>query len=323
MFYRFLGSWDETVRIWDIARDYRSIRTLEGHADWVRSVIFSPDGKRVTSGGNDYTVRIWDCERDYSCIKTLEGHTSDVNSIAFSPDGNWLVTGSKDHAVRAWEIRQNGDELQIQLHWTSRALLFCKRANIEGALGLSPDNKALLEQYETIGTPSDSTEPCLLMDYPEFIGEKTKSVFLEMYAYFIRKKLGNQTRYQIKLDDFSEILLLLRDSVQDAKLREYAQEHGFRHVNPFQHNNYQNFRARIIKLSRSERQGDFDKYIAYLQQVYHHLQALSPDSIKGNLSTELEISTQVLNKLEMLPLQEQSEQAKEDRTKLQTLALSP
>ena len=38
------------------------MRTLTGHSDWVRSVAFSPDGKRVASGSDDRLVKIWDTE---------------------------------------------------------------------------------------------------------------------------------------------------------------------------------------------------------------------------------------------------------------------
>ena len=34
--------------------------TLTGHVGWVRSVAFSPDGKRVVSGSADNLVKIWD-----------------------------------------------------------------------------------------------------------------------------------------------------------------------------------------------------------------------------------------------------------------------
>ncbi|MEO2032655.1 MAG: WD40 repeat domain-containing protein [Planctomycetaceae bacterium] len=34
--------------------------TLYGHSSPVRSVSFSPDGKRIVSGSNDKTVKVWD-----------------------------------------------------------------------------------------------------------------------------------------------------------------------------------------------------------------------------------------------------------------------
>jgi WD40 repeat protein len=34
--------------------------TLKGHSIFVSSVSFSPDGKRIVSGGRDGTVKVWD-----------------------------------------------------------------------------------------------------------------------------------------------------------------------------------------------------------------------------------------------------------------------
>ena len=72
-----------TVRVWDVETCQATL--LEGHTDWVNSVTFSPDGKRVVSGSNDKTVLVWDVE---TCQATLlEGHTGSVRSVTFSPDG--------------------------------------------------------------------------------------------------------------------------------------------------------------------------------------------------------------------------------------------
>ena len=34
--------------------------TLKGHSESVHSVSFSPDGKRIVSGGSDKTIKVWD-----------------------------------------------------------------------------------------------------------------------------------------------------------------------------------------------------------------------------------------------------------------------
>ena len=44
-------------RVWQVC-------TLRGHFGKVRSVAFSPDGKRVVSGSDDHLVKIWDIETE-------------------------------------------------------------------------------------------------------------------------------------------------------------------------------------------------------------------------------------------------------------------
>jgi WD40 repeat protein len=30
------------------------------HSNWVRSVVFSPDGTKIVSGSDDQTIKVWD-----------------------------------------------------------------------------------------------------------------------------------------------------------------------------------------------------------------------------------------------------------------------
>jgi WD40 repeat protein len=66
-----------------------------GHADYVNSVAFSPDGTLLASGSDDKTIKLWRVS-DGSLVRTLTGHTYWVNSVAFSPDGTLLASGSSD-----------------------------------------------------------------------------------------------------------------------------------------------------------------------------------------------------------------------------------
>ena len=45
----FTGSWDNTVRIWDVASQ-QQVAQLTGHTGWVTSVAFDGSGKYLASG---------------------------------------------------------------------------------------------------------------------------------------------------------------------------------------------------------------------------------------------------------------------------------
>ena len=66
---------------------------LKGHKDWVCSVAFSPDGKRIVTGSKDRTAKVWDAATGREVL-TLKGHTAEVRGVAFSPDGKRIVSGA-------------------------------------------------------------------------------------------------------------------------------------------------------------------------------------------------------------------------------------
>ena len=79
-----------------------SLQTLMEHFDYVNSVSYSPDGKKIISGSDDNTIKIWDANTR-QCLNTLEGHTFSVYSVAYSPDGKNIVSGSYDKTIKIWD----------------------------------------------------------------------------------------------------------------------------------------------------------------------------------------------------------------------------
>jgi WD40 repeat protein len=75
------------------------VEPLEGHTNWVFSVVFSWDGKCIVSGSRDQTIRVWDAETGEVVVGPLKGHTNSVSSVAFSQDCKCIASGSGDQTI--------------------------------------------------------------------------------------------------------------------------------------------------------------------------------------------------------------------------------
>ncbi|EEP82812.1 nuclear migration protein nudF [Uncinocarpus reesii 1704] len=87
------GARDKTVKLWDSRGSL--IKTLIGHNNWVRGLVFHPGGKYLFSVGDDKTIRCWDLSQEGKLVKTLEGaHEHFVSCIQWAPDPANLVQSS-------------------------------------------------------------------------------------------------------------------------------------------------------------------------------------------------------------------------------------
>ncbi|KAF5380970.1 hypothetical protein D9615_004094 [Tricholomella constricta] len=124
------ASRDRTIRVFDIASTHL-VRTISGHAEWVRCVVPSDDGRLLASGSKDHTVRIWDAQTGESKLE-LRDHEHDVEVVAFAPiaayaairelsgipntdrtkrPGLYLASGARDKTIKLWDT-QSGQMLR-------------------------------------------------------------------------------------------------------------------------------------------------------------------------------------------------------------------
>ncbi len=96
------GSWDKTVRVWDLAGGV-CLRTMAGQAGPVFSLAVSADARVAVSSSWDKTPRVWDLGSG-TCLRTLFGHTEEVESVAVSADARIAVSGARDEMVRVWDL---------------------------------------------------------------------------------------------------------------------------------------------------------------------------------------------------------------------------
>jgi WD40 repeat protein len=150
---RYLAAVDEqvgTIRLWDTATG-RVVATLTGHDGPVECLAFSPDGRRLASGGIDRTVRTWDVPSGRS-LTVARDPAGWIAAIAFHPDGRTLASsnvrdgGSGD--IRLWGIDHDGDPRVLPGHGTFvRRLLFLPNGRRLATLG--DDGVLMLWDVET------------------------------------------------------------------------------------------------------------------------------------------------------------------------------
>jgi WD40 repeat protein/energy-coupling factor transporter ATP-binding protein EcfA2 len=76
---------------------------LDGHADTVRDIAWSADGRLLATASRDATARVYEAESGRSlCVLPCDGAM--VESVSFSPDGARLATAGRDQVVRVWDV---------------------------------------------------------------------------------------------------------------------------------------------------------------------------------------------------------------------------
>jgi WD40 repeat protein len=112
---------DKSIRLWEVK--YRRLKRKMRVPEHVQAVAFSPNDKRLLTGGRDKTMigellqnflgdsyanpgvsaRLWDVETG-ELLHCFTNHSNDVLDVAYSPSGRYVATASADQTVQVWQV---------------------------------------------------------------------------------------------------------------------------------------------------------------------------------------------------------------------------
>jgi WD40 repeat protein/tRNA A-37 threonylcarbamoyl transferase component Bud32 len=96
------------LRLWDLSEDQPALLdvNLVGHDGPVTCVTFTPDGRRLFSGGLDRTARMWDLSSSDPArdAVVLRGPSENLADLSVSPDGRWLAGRDSIGVIRVWDL---------------------------------------------------------------------------------------------------------------------------------------------------------------------------------------------------------------------------
>src|SRR6516162_4363391 len=84
-------------------RDLSSGKKYPGPEIIAWCLAYHPGGKLIATGARDGAITLWDAD-SLNPRKTLKGHTDKVWALSFSSTGKLLASASSDKTVKLWDI---------------------------------------------------------------------------------------------------------------------------------------------------------------------------------------------------------------------------
>jgi len=124
--YVATGARDKTINIWDVRGTL--IKTLIGHDNWVRGLIFHPGGKYLISVGDDKTIRCWDLSQEGRLVKTIDdAHGHFVSCIRWAPSAANDVSTENAETTNGTSKKKDAGKFRIRCAIATGSADLCVR----------------------------------------------------------------------------------------------------------------------------------------------------------------------------------------------------
>lgn len=118
------------------------MNTLRSHKSAINSIVYSPDGKRIISGGEDSSIIFWNLHGERPdetghCYR-LMGHKGPVSCISYAPNGQFFASASQDSTVNIWQLKTHTESLVVP---SEKAITYHCHTSPIRAVDISPDSR--------------------------------------------------------------------------------------------------------------------------------------------------------------------------------------
>ena len=128
------------LAIFQVADGARSFHLPQAHGDVVHAARFSPDARRIASGGADKYLRTFDIA-SMKPLRRFEGHTNYVLGVAWKGDGVEIASAGADAAVKVWDA-DTADQKQSIGGFTRHVTAIEYRGATDEVVSASGDKQA-------------------------------------------------------------------------------------------------------------------------------------------------------------------------------------
>ncbi|KAG5436838.1 hypothetical protein PCANB_001660 [Pneumocystis canis] len=121
--YIATGSRDKTIKLWG-CQNGQIIKTLSGHDNWLRALIFHPSGRFIISASDDKTIRCWDLSQSGKCTRIIEeAHSHFISCLrctlepikSITANESDKTSNNKLYSSRKFAIASGGIDLVIRI----------------------------------------------------------------------------------------------------------------------------------------------------------------------------------------------------------------
>lgn len=93
---------DKSIRLWFVSEGV-CVKTLRGHDNWVRDVLFHPSGRYIISCSDDKSIRCWDLSKQARCTRKLgNAHDTFISAIDWNAHHSQLVSADVQNETKLW-----------------------------------------------------------------------------------------------------------------------------------------------------------------------------------------------------------------------------